>query len=248
MTFPSWQQQTDLRSLHLSPIQPLLLLTNQLPPLHYLRHRTFCKLASRYLSALYPLPSHLEIPSHRPTDFKTKRNKQVRPTLTPTLGETRILTNCWPQSTASVAPCNDAIASALDNLVHVPPLIPPPLHGVPLHRELHVPFAMITLTWTTKAISICQPPSTPIRQTHPRERPDRVQDRHNTIKKNLMPPDIRVFISLPYFLWFPKLYMYIYIYLIKFHTKIVPTQTATSCLTLTIRQSMQGEIRFARSA
>ena len=248
MTFPSWQQQTDLRSLHLSLIQPPLPITKHLPPLRYLHRTAFYRLASRYLWALCQLPLHLGIPSHRPTDFRIKRNEQIRPPLTPTLGETTILTKCWPQSTTSIAPCNDAIANALDNLVHVPPLLPPPLRGVPLLRGLHAPFAMITLAWTTKAIFICRPPSTPIRQTHPRARPDRVQDRHNTIKKNLMPPDIRVFISLPYFLWFPKLYMYIYIYLIKFHTKIVPTQTATSCLTLSIRQSMQGEIRFARSA
>ena len=213
MIFPSWQPQTDLRSSHPSLIQPPLPLTNHLPPLRYLHRAAFYRLASRYLSALCQLPLHLGIPSHRPTDFKINRNEQIHPPLTPILGETTILTMCWPQSTTSIALCNDAIANALDNLVHVPPLLPPPLRGVPLHQELHAPFAMITLAWTTKAIFICRPPSTPVRQTHPRARPDRVQDRHNTIKNNLMPPIYGFYIFAILSLVSQALYKYIYIHI-----------------------------------
>ena len=145
MIFPSWQPQTDLRSSHLSLIRPPLPLTNQLPPLRYLHRAAFYRLASRYLSALCQLPLHLGIPSHRPTDFRINRNEQIHPPLNPILGETMISTMCWPQSTTSTTLCNDAIANALGSLVHVPPLLPPLLRGVPLLRGLHAPFAEITL-------------------------------------------------------------------------------------------------------
>ena len=222
MIFPSWQPQTDLRSFHLSLIRPPLPLTNQLPPLRYLHRTAFYRLASRYLWALCQLPRHLGIPSHRLTDFRIKRDERIRPPLTPTPGEATILTMCWPQSTTSITPCNDAIMNALDNRVHVPPLTPPSPHGVPLHQELHVPFAPIIPIWTTKAIFIPRPLSTPIRQLHPRTRLDRVQDHHNTTEKNLNPTDTHVFISVPYFLLLPKLYRYIYIYIFDFNSPHKP--------------------------